>query len=38
MTITMEECGELIPRSIMYLNNDGLIEEISDVYCMIATR
>ena len=41
MTITMEECGELIQacskaiRCGTYLNNDSLIEEISDVFCMI---
>ncbi len=40
-TITMEECGELIQacskaiRCGTYLNNDSLIEEISDVFCMI---
>ena len=41
MTITMEECGELIQacskaiRCGTYLNNDSLIEEITDVFCMI---
>ena len=41
LTITMEECGELIQacskaiRCGTYLNNDSLIEEISDVFCMI---
>ena len=41
MTITMEECGELIQacskaiRCGTYLNNDSLNEEISDVFCMI---
>ena len=40
-TITMEECGELIQacskaiRCGTYENNDSLIEEISDVMCMI---
>ena len=40
-TITMEECGELIQacskaiRCGTYLKNDDLIEEISDVMCMI---
>ena len=41
MTITMEECGELIqacPKSIRcddYENNDDLKEELGDVLCMI---
>lgn len=41
MTITMEECGELIQacsKSIRcddYQNNDDLKEEIGDVMCMI---
>jgi|TARA_Y100000114_G_C11748880_1_gene323141 NTP pyrophosphatase (non-canonical NTP hydrolase) len=41
MTITMEECGELIQacsKSIRcddYKNNDDLKEEIGDVMCMI---
>ena len=42
MTITMEECGELIQacsKSIRcddYKNNDDLKEEIGDVMCMIS--
>ena len=41
MTITMEECGELIQacsKSIRcddYENNDDLKEELGDVLCMI---
>ena len=41
MTITMEECGELIQqcskaiRCGTYLNNDSLKEELCDVVCMI---
>ena len=41
LTITMEECGELIQacskaiRCNTILKNDSLIEEIGDVYCMI---
>ena len=41
LTITMEECGELIQacskaiRSKSYYNNEKLIEEIGDVECMI---
>jgi len=41
MTITMEECGELIQvcskaiRSDHYYNNDKLTEEVGDVICMI---
>ena len=41
LTITMEECGELIQacskaiRCDKYYNNDKLIEEIGDVQCMI---
>ena len=41
MTITMEECGELIQecskaiRCYHYLNNDQLTEEVGDVMCMI---
>ena len=40
MTITMEECGELIQvcskaiRSDHYYNNDKLTEEVGDVICM----
>ncbi len=41
LTITMEECGELIQacskaiRCDDYYDNDKLTEEIGDVYCMI---
>ena len=40
MTITMEECGELIQavqtiRCGTYDNNDSLKEELCDVMCMI---
>ncbi len=41
LTITMEECGELIQacskaiRCDDYHNNEKLIEEIGDVQCMI---
>ena len=41
MTITMEECGELIQacskaiRCGTYLNNDSLKEELCNVVCMI---
>ncbi len=41
LTITMEECGELIQacskaiRCDKYYNNEKLIEEIGDVQCMI---
>ena len=41
LTITMEECGELIQacskaiRCDDYRDNKKLIQEISDVYCMI---
>jgi len=41
LTITMEECGELIQacsKSIRcddYYDNDKLLEEVGDVYCMI---
>ena len=41
LTITMEECGELIQacskaiRCEEYYNNEKLIEEIGDVQCMI---
>ena len=41
LTITMEECGELIQacskaiRCDKYYNNDKLKEEIGDVQCMI---
>ena len=41
LTITMEECGELIQacskaiRCDGYHNNDKLIEELGDVQCMI---
>ena len=41
MTITMEECGELIQafsksiRCYDYENNDDLKEELGDVLCMI---
>ena len=41
LTITMEECGELIKacskaiRCDEYYNNDKLKEEIGDVQCMI---
>ena len=41
MTITMEECGELIQecskaiRCENYHNNDKLTEEVGDVMCMI---
>ena len=41
LTITMEECGELIQacskaiRCDDYYNNEKLIEEIGDVQCMI---
>jgi len=41
LTITMEECGELIQacskaiRCDEYYNNDKLKEEIGDVQCMI---
>ena len=41
LTITMEECGELIQacskaiRCNDYHNNEKLIEEIGDVQCMI---
>ena len=41
MTITMEECGELIQecskaiRCEHYHNNDKLTEEVGDVMCMI---
>ena len=41
LTITMEECGELIQqcskaiRCDDYYNNKKLIQEIADVYCMI---
>ena len=41
MTITMEECGELIQvcskaiRCDNYYNNDKLTEEVGDIMCMI---
>ena len=41
LTITMEECGEFIQdcskaiRCHAYRDNKKLIQEISDVYCMI---
>ena len=41
LTITMEECGELIQacskaiRCDQYYDNDNLLEEIGDVQCMI---
>ena len=41
LTITMEECGELIQacskaiRCDDYRDNKKIIQEISDVYCMI---
>ena len=41
LTITMEECGELIQacskaiRCDDYYDNDKLVEEVGDVYCMI---
>ena len=41
LTITMEECGELIQqcskaiRSNDYYDNDKLTEEVGDVYCMM---
>jgi len=41
LTITMEECGELIQecskaiRCDNYYDNDKLTEEVGDVYCMI---
>ena len=41
LTITMEECGELIQQCSKaircgdYHNNKKLIQEIADVYCMI---
>ena len=41
LTITMEECGELIQacskaiRCDTYYNNDKLTEEVGDVMCMI---
>ena len=41
LTITMEECGDLIQacskaiRCDKYYNNEKLIEEIGDVQCMI---
>ena len=41
LTITMEECGELIEacskaiRCDTYYNNDKLTEEVGDVMCMI---
>ena len=41
MTITMEECGELIQecskaiRCDNYYDNTDLLQEVSDVYCMI---
>ena len=41
LTITMEECGELIQacskaiRCDEYYNNEKLIQEIGDVQCMI---
>tara|TARA_X000001036_G_C20575720_1_gene764548 strand:+ start:619 stop:867 length:249 start_codon:yes stop_codon:yes gene_type:complete len=41
LTITMEECGELIQacskaiRCGNYHDNDKLLEEVGDVYCMI---
>tara|TARA_Y100000356_G_scaffold76548_1_gene63311 strand:- start:226 stop:471 length:246 start_codon:yes stop_codon:yes gene_type:complete len=41
LTITMEECGELIQacskaiRCDDYYDNDKLLEEVGDVYCMI---
>tara|TARA_B100000287_G_C20538256_1_gene743644 strand:- start:663 stop:908 length:246 start_codon:yes stop_codon:yes gene_type:complete len=41
LTITMEECGELIQvcskaiRCDDYYNNDKLTEEVGDVMCMI---
>ena len=41
MTITMEECGELIQacskaiRCDDYYDTDKLLEEVGDVYCMI---
>jgi len=41
LTITMEECGELIQacskaiRCDDYYINEKLIEEVGDVYCMI---
>ena len=41
MTITMEECGELIQECIKaircdnYYDNEKLVEEVGDVQCMI---
>ena len=41
MTITMEECGELIQvcskaiRTDGYYDNEKLAEEVGDLYCMI---
>ena len=41
MTITMEECGELIQecskaiRCDNYYDNTDLLQEVSDVYCML---
>jgi len=41
LTITMEECGELIQacskaiRCDTYYDNDKLLEEVGDVMCMI---
>ena len=41
LTITMEECGELIQacskaiRCKDYYGNEKLTEEVGDVYCMI---
>ena len=41
LTITMEECGELIQqcskaiRRSHYYGNDDLVEEVGDVMCMI---
>ena len=41
MTITMEECGELIQecskaiRCDNYYDNTKLLQEVSDVYCML---
>jgi NTP pyrophosphatase (non-canonical NTP hydrolase) len=41
MTITMEECGELIQecskaiRCDNYYDNTELLQEVSDVYCML---
>ena len=41
MTITMEECGELIQecskaiRCNKYYDNSELLQEVADVYCML---